>query len=122
MHTRSYILLIVVALSFANGGLHTHICIQLPHKAGKVVVLKVLWKQLACKLRGVPNHKAVVGATPRNHAVCGRIIHHFIGLCQKRGRGRSLHEETNESRSLSQLPTKQKHSMHFKGWLVSQEK
>lgn len=64
-----------------------YISIQLPDKAGKVVVLEVLGEQIFGELRGIPNNKAVASLTPRNDRIGDGIIHHFIGFGEK-GRGR----------------------------------
>lgn len=58
----------------------THISIELPHKAEKIVVLEWFGKELPRKFNRVPHHKAVVAIAPWYYCVGGRIIHHVIGF------------------------------------------
>lgn len=60
-----------------------HICVQLSDKAGEVVVLEELRKQILGKIGDVPNNKAVVVIAPRHDLICCRIVDHLIGLGEK---------------------------------------
>ena len=64
-----------------------YISIQLPDKAGKVVVLEVLGEQVFGEFRGVPNNKAAASLIPRDDQIGDWVIHHFIGFGEER-RGR----------------------------------
>lgn len=62
----------------------THISIQLSDEAGEIVVLEVLRQEIPSKQWDVPNHEAVVTATPRHHRVRGWIVHHVVRFAQER--------------------------------------
>ena len=77
--------------------IHTYISVELPDKAGEVVVLEVLWQKLFSELRHVPDNEAVVPATPRHNLVGQWIINHIVGLAQKR-RNRVHHRSRRRRR------------------------
>lgn len=54
--------------------MHSHIGIELPNKAGEVVVLEVVGEEIPGKLRGSPNNKGRFIFTPGHDVVCVRII------------------------------------------------
>lgn len=62
----------------------TYISIELANKTGEVVMFEILGKKLLCELGRIPHYKAVIPATPGDYCVGGGIIHHIIGLGEKR--------------------------------------
>lgn len=62
----------------------TYISIQLPNKAGEIIVLKILGQNISRKLQHVPDDEAVITLTPRHHWIRRQIVHHIIRLAQKR--------------------------------------
>lgn len=61
-----------------SGFKEAYICIELANKAGEIIVLEMLRKQLSSKLSGVPNHETVIRIAPRDNLVRGRVINHVI--------------------------------------------
>lgn len=60
-----------------------HISIELPDKAGEIVMLEVLRQKQYRELRHVPDNKALVPAAPRHHLVGQWIVNHIVCLAQK---------------------------------------
>ena len=60
-----------------------YVSIELPHEAWEVAVLKILRQDVLGEIRHIPNNKAIVIITPRDHRVGRWIIHHIVGLTQK---------------------------------------
>lgn len=65
-------------------GRNTHISIELPDEAGKVIVLEILGQKVPCELGVVPHHEAIVSGTPGHHVIGGWVVHHVVGFVQKR--------------------------------------
>ena len=61
-----------------------YIGVQLPDKAGEVVVLEEAWEEAARELIKIPNNEAIHGRAPRDNGVGEGIIHHLIGFGHKR--------------------------------------
>jgi len=49
-------------------------------------VFEVFGQKVSGKLRRVPHDEAVVRCAPRHDRVGGRVLHHVVGLAQKRRR------------------------------------
>jgi len=64
----------------------TYVGVELPNKAGEVVVLEVVGKQISGELRRSPHHKGGVVLSPRHNVVSGGIIHQIVSLGEKRSR------------------------------------
>jgi len=65
---------------------YTYIGVELPDKAGEVVVLEVVRKEVPSKLRRTPNHKGALIFTPRYNVISARIIHQLICLREEGSR------------------------------------
>ena len=61
----------------------TYISIQLPDKAGEIVVLEVIWKQVSRKLGRPPHDEGGVVLPPRHNVISGGVIHEMISLRQE---------------------------------------
>lgn len=59
--------------------------VELPDKAGEIVVLKVMGKKIACELRRLPHDKGGPVAAPRNDSVSRGIVDKLEGLGEERG-------------------------------------
>lgn len=64
----------------------TYIGVELADEAGEVVVLKVIWEQVAGELRWSPHHEGGLVLTPRHNLIGGWVIHQMVGLGQERCR------------------------------------
>lgn len=102
-----------------------YIGVELPDKAGEVVVLEVIGKEVPCKLRGPPDHKGGLIFTPGDNVVCARVINDLVCLGEERSRhwsvrhhrGRHLstplHQEGHGNTSKKRKPVPAGSAMHF---------
>lgn len=60
--------------------------VELPDKAGEIVVLKVMGKKVARELRRLPHNKGSPIAAPRNDGVSRGIVNELEGFGEERGR------------------------------------
>jgi hypothetical protein len=57
--------------------------VELPDKAGEIVVLEVIGQQVSSELRRSPYHESGVVFSPRDNVISGGIVHQLISLGQK---------------------------------------
>lgn len=66
----------------------TYISVELPDEAREVVVLEVIGKEIASKLRRTPNNKGSIFFTPGDDVISGRVVHQLVCLGEKGSRHR----------------------------------
>lgn len=62
----------------------TYICVKLPDKTWKIVVLEILGKQIWSEFWGIPHNKTTTTFTPWHHGIRYWIIHQLICFYKKR--------------------------------------
>lgn len=76
----------IAKLSTTDGRLVAYIGVQLSNEAGKVVVLEIFGQEISGKLWWPPYYESATILSPRDHGVCGRVIHQVVGFCEEGSR------------------------------------
>ena len=80
----------IAKLSTTDGRLVAYIGVQLSNEAGKVVVLEIFGQEISGKLWWAPYYESATILSPRDHGICGRVIHQVVGFCEEGSRHWSM--------------------------------